>query len=491
MTFLRIFLLLAAAIGLNANLFAATGLPPPPPGDRNININQQDTSRFEEELNERDFAALKEFLNYRRREAVDKKDKSNLSISGDVRFEYRHLNETEDGHVIRGSGKHAFDRFSGNPYSRNDFDVEFDLRFDYILDRTWAVVHLQYDNSAGVDSEELDCDDDNEGWFGSGRCDDICLRKAFMGYNLWNDPCTRLDIELGRRGNLYHVFDSKLQFLSRLDGIILKYESNWECVANWYARVAGFVVDERVNHFGLCTEVGFLNILDTGFDVKYSFIDWNKHGRSRCPGDFDERQCCRPDYIRNPQAYRFYVSQWTLYYHLDPELLGRPAQFYAAILMNHGSKYIHDKIPVFCNGLPEEIFVKDPESGEEIPTGEIVVLPRKHKIRANLGWYVGFLVGAVKREGDWALEIQYQVCDALAVPNEDMSGIGRGNVRDDTITFNQRGNTNFQGWRVEGLYALTDNITIDSIVEHSRQLRKRIGGRHTYSKMEIEAIYAF
>ncbi|MCE5315767.1 MAG: hypothetical protein LLG04_00190, partial [Parachlamydia sp.] len=85
-----------------------------------------------------------------------------------------------------------------------------------------------------------------------------------------------------------------------------------------------------------------------------------------------------------------------------------------------------------------------------------------------------------------------QVVQAFAIPDGDVSGIGRGNVLDESVTgFTARGNTNFEGWRFEGLYAITDNLTLDTIIEFSREYDKKIGGTHRYSKLELETIYAF
>lgn len=427
----------------------------------------QDTGRFEQELNERDFEALRKYLNTKRLEALEEKSVS-LAISGDVRFEWRHMREKLHDFDLRGA--HRKDPFTNVPVSRNDFDCEFNLKFDYIMDRSWAVAHVQYDNSAGVDSESLDCQEDPHGWFGSGRCDDFCLRKAFMGYNFWNDPCSRVDIELGRRGNLYTVFDSRIQFLSRFDGVLLKWGGKWEYISEWFIKVAGFVVDERVNHFAYIAEVGFINIMDSGIDFKYSFIDWGSHIGSRCIKRIDPD--CDFKYRSNQtaKAFQFAISQWTLSYNLDPDLLCRPAKLFGAFLMNHKWKHI-------------TIRKRDKETG---------VVISKHKYRENLGWYAGVSIGEVDKEGDWALEIQYQVVQALAVPGQDMSGIGTGNVYDYTLTTRRRiDNTNFRGWKVEGLYALTDNITVDTIIEASRPDNPHIGGNHTYSKVEVEAIYAF
>jgi hypothetical protein len=443
-------------------------------------IIDQDASRFNIELNERDFDALRNFINTKR--TIDVQEKAvNLTISGDVRTEWRHLDEKARGFRLRGHKRTDLGNelalgtaqnepdidyiildepvesvtFPGGiPISRNDFDIEFNLRFDYVCERAWAVAHLQFDNSAGVDDNDFSCLQDRRGYHGSGECDDLCLKRAYFGYNICCEGATRFDVEVGRR-KLYDIFDSQIQFLSRFDGILLKYSSNWECVADWYWNVGGFVVDERVNHFAWVTELGFLNICDYGFDFKYSYIQWNKYGRNRC-------------FVENPAGFRFKVSQFTMYYHLEPELICMPAKIYGAFLINHDGKRRFN---------------------------------RKRFNDQNLGWYVGFTVGEVVNEGDWSIDVQYQTIQAFAIPDDDVSGIGRGNCLGESITAINtaslaretilRGNTNFKGWRFEGLYALTDNLSLDTIIEFSRAYKKSIGGSHHYSKFELEAIYAF
>lgn len=444
------FLKCLLSLALTASLFAVHGL----------NADEQDNSRFDEELNERDFDALRDYLKSKR--AVDIEESiSSLSISGDVRTEYRHMNESCKGQRLRGHG--AVD-LRGRPVSRNDFDIEFNLRFDYICEKAWASAQIRYDNSAGVDDNGHPCffDDDAEpgccleqarrcvgdpeGYHGSGNCDDLCLKKAYMGYELYADDCSRFFFELGRRGNLYNVFDSNIQFLSRFDGLLLKYESTWDCVADWYIQAAGFLVDERVNHFAWVTEVGFLNIADSHIDFKYSIIDWEKHGINRC-------------FARNPAGFRFINSQFTTAYTLNPEWLGIKTKFYGAFLVNHAARKI--------------------QAGS-------------HKKYKNIGWYAGVLFGEVRKEGDWALEIQYQFVEAQAMPDDDAGGICRGNILDESFTTcSRRGNTNYKGWKFEGLYAFTDNLTLDTIIEWSKAEDSSIGGTHTYSKFEMEAIYAF
>lgn len=398
-----------------------------------------DFSRYDEMLSERDWDALRDYVNLKRTINVSEK-KCNLVISGDVRFDWRHIKEKVGGDQIR--GHHREDK-DGNPVSKHDFDVEFNLRFEYVCGKAWGVAHLEFDNTAGVFDTGKSCKEDPDGWHGSGHCDDLCLKKAYMGYNLCCECDTRFDIELGRR-RLYDAFESEIQFLSQFDGVLLKYSSSWDCVADWYVNWGAFVVDETVSHFAWVAEVGFLNICDSCVDFKYSFIDWKKNGSNRCKK-------------HDPPGFKFRNSQWYLAYHFDPDILCVPGKLFGAFLWNHSP------------------------SREGFVDGKT----------ANIGWYIGFRLGEVIGCGDWAFEFQYQWVEAEAVPDYDMSGIGRGNFRHDTLTQNGFGNTNFRGFRLEGLYALTDNLTINARFEWADDIDSSIGGHVHYSQFRLEAIYAF
>ena len=64
-------------------------------------------------------------------------------------------------------------------------------------------------------------------------------------------------------------------------------------------------------------------------------------------------------------------------YHLSPDhTWGKPVKFYGAFLINHAAN---------------NIWTKGHNRG-----------------RQNHAWYTGVLIGQVRKEGDWALEIQYQ-----------------------------------------------------------------------------------
>jgi hypothetical protein len=426
----------------------------------------QDRSRYLEELNDKDWSALRDYL-ASKREDSEKEDEDDdgcgLTISGDVRTEWRHLNESGINQ------KNKYRRLRGGdakrndiPVSRNDFDIECNIRFDYKCDGAWAVAHLDFDNSAGVDDNERPCRCDPAGYHGSGSCDSICLKKAYFGYNVFTCGDRRLDVELGRR-NLYNVFDSQIQFLSRFDGLLLKYSDRIENIADWYWNTGGFVVDERVNHFAWATETGLLDIMDSGIDLKYSFIDWEKHGKNRCLDN-------------NPRGFKFQVSQITAAYHFKKEVFcGLPAKLYGAFLRNHSNVKV--KVPVLERGDDTTCINKD--------------VPRVSKKGNPFGWYVGFVVGEVVKEGDYAFSAQYEWVGSTAMPDDDCSGIGNGNILNNSFTESCRGNTNYKGVKFEFLYALSDNLSIDVIIESTRQIQRSIGGKHRYSKFELEAIYAF
>lgn len=498
----------------------------------------QEHSRFSDELNQRDWDALKEYINTKRTINLAEKS-SNLTIAGDIRAEWRHLNEKRLHKNVRGGNHYdtcvgnmnaaevtAFDARQrsgssssseagvlplesgssnepdssgenvitsetnkssslsercGLPISRNDFDVEFNLYFDYVCDRAWGVAWLQFDNSAGVADNKLACDVDPAGYHGSGSECGLNLKKAYMGYNICCEGDTRFDVEVGRRP-LYTIFDSQVQFLSRFDGILLKYDSNWECFADWYVHAGGFVVDERVNHFAWIVEAGLLNIYDMGFDFKYSFIDWKKNGKNRC-------------WVNNPRGFKFENSQFTAAYHFDPEFLCMPAKLYGAFIWNHAAKRTRfaDDESSRSQTVPPVVLAADDESSSSSSSSESRDSSsyRHRGKRKNIAWYVGFRVGDVVCEGDWAVDVQYQVVEANSIPDNDVGGIGRGNVLGESYTVAGRGNTNYRGWRVQGLYALTNDLTLDTRIEWSQQDYKRIGGQHSYSKFELEAIYAF
>jgi hypothetical protein len=423
-------------------------------------------SRFDQDLDENDFQAVRNFVQAKR--AVSLKDKiSNIEISGEVHAEWTYLTEKIRGRNVRGDkGVYIFRELEDVndeiyepgevlPLSHNDFDVEFDLKIKYTQEDAWAATHLRFDESAGVDDNGIDCSLDPQGYHGSGSCDNICLKQAYIGYNIYKCDDSRFYVEVGRRGNLSKVFYSEIEFLSRLDGIFLRYQGQWKNKTDWYVQGAAFIVDERVNHFAWVTEAGLVNICDSGFDITYSFIDWRKNGRNRC-------------FAQNPIGFKFLNSQITLSYNFKSEILWNQE-----IWLTGGFLYNHNPARyTFINGR------------------------KKHIGNQNKGWWVGVNIGDLEdgdigREGDWSVNAIYAVVEAQCVPDNDVNIIGIGNALHQSFTGDGRGNTNWKGWQINGVYALTNNITLLALFDYSSAYDKKISGSHTFSKFKMEAIYAF
>ena len=87
-----------------------------------------------------------------------------------------------------------------------------------------------------------------------------------------------------------------------------------------------------MHHFGYVIEAGLLNIYDTRFDLKYSIIDWRKHGKNRCQ-------------IRDSLGSQYLNSQVTVNYWINTDYLWKKTKLYAAYVHNHAGNrdsYLED-----------------------------------------------------------------------------------------------------------------------------------------------------
>lgn len=496
-------------------------------------------SDYERRHDQNDERGIRDFV--QSKENVDIKEKSDhLEISGDMRFEWNHDLEKGERIIFKNGeyrqkymllqGKNALDE-NLELASANDWDVEFNLKIKYNVEKAWAMAHLQFDNPAGtkgynkcndivlildespIDQPAILFPDDSGGFDvinegpgggsfsgssspegiilvrdnkssckGSGVNNFINLKRCYMGYNIWADGVHRLDIEIGRQ-KLNDLFESEIQYSSRFDGVVLKMASAVDKIADWYIYAGGFVIDERVNHIGFAGEIGFLSVLDSDLDIKFSYVDWTKRGKNRC-------------YIWNSVGSAFRNSQIFLEYHIDPTICGKtiPSSFYGAFVYNNAAERT-----IFTN----------------------------HKKR-NTGWYAGFFFGEAKKKGQWSVDIMYQYVGAQMASDCDVDGIGRGNILEERLTdiiyvsdgtpisssidqaslsslssslasgqsstraiIPQRGNANFKGWTIEGLYVITDHFAIDVTYEFTHAADSSIGGPHKFRHFEIEALYTF
>jgi hypothetical protein len=402
----------------------------------------------DEALSDIDREAVASFINSKR--TIDTAEKAKeLKISGDVRAEFQNRHERglkqNSAGVFEEQYLRCHDAITSSdiPIPCNSYAAQLNIRLDYKGERTWASGYLQFANSAGIENVD-NCGNDKEGCTGSGECEDICLKRAFMGWNVYRCGEIYFDIECGRRP-LYTIFDSRIQYHARFDGLLFKLAYGPTTWGEYYIKGGPFVVDYRVDHYAYITEIGVFNFLDHGFDIKYSFVDWFNPGKNICQ-------------VVGARGWRFVNSQWTLAYNIKNfPRLNKKMRLYGAFLVNHAARR---------NELSNDML-------------------------RNLGWYAGVITGEVKKQGDWSLDINYQVVEAQAVADCDMHGIGRGNVLRETFTANRRGKGNYRGWQFELLYALTDKLSIDVDYEFSNAEDKRIGGSHSYHKFELDVIHAF
>ncbi len=355
-----------------------------------------------------------------------------LSLSGEVRTEFQMAAETRNGIRQRGHNTET-----GAP-SRG-FDTEVNLMLDYRTDRTWGAIKLEFDNNMGTET---------------GSTNNISLEKAYLGGRIISQDTFTWDAEVGRRF-LLNVFDSKVEFGSLFDGLLFRFNQATESLGDFYANLAGIIVDEKKDHFAYLVELGFLRILNTGFLCKLSYIDWKKSSGTSV----------------NSLEYNFRVSQAILGYQFPCSFLNaKLVKFYIAALYNDAAK----KLDI------------------------------SNYQKQNWASYAGVALGQVRKKGDWAFQLNYQLVQAQAIPTFDVSGIGRGNAGkvgfyntrlDGKGTLNTRenavGRTNYHGWAAELLYAFTNNLTLLESFVMSWTLDKSIGPNLEYRQFETEIIYAF
>lgn len=434
------------------------------------------------QLKSGDEEAIRDYIKKMR--AITVKEKGgNLVISGNVNLSWHHLTAENKGKRLRGftykrvkeeipaeavaTGKNHSKKNSGKkskdapapikkyrwkkvvnpkPYGKNEFQVEANLIFDYRADRGWATIQLQFDNSAGtkeINPKEGVSNDPRILW-GSGQKDQIALKQAYAGYNIWSEGLSRLDVEIGRR-KMYSIFDSKIEFDNYFDGIYARYLTTQEGLADFSLKAGAFIIDSTVNHYGYVGEAGMMNIYDSGVDFKYSLVDWELHKRNRYA-------------LHHPLGSRFLNSQFLLNYTVPESICKMKPRFYGAYLVNSAAKpntWTHGK-------------------------------------RANEAFYLGTAMGEIKKKGDWSYEILYEWVQAQAIPENDVRDAGRDNPSK-TSFYNHRwgGFANYKGWKLDFFYALTDNWMIHPFFEDEHQVNKSIGGKHHSTEFTIETVFSF
>jgi len=393
-----------------------------------------DTIEFDDS-EDTDIRALKEWIDTKRQISL-KEVGGDLSLSGEVRTEFQATWEEKDG-------QNQFVRDKGKP--ARGFDIEFNLMLDYRTERTWASVKLEFDDSAGVFS---------------GSFNNISLERAYWGARAVDGDDLTFDIEVGRR-SMSSIFDSRVQFGSIFDGILLRYNHAFEKVGDFYIHAGPFVVNENRDHFGYIGELGLLNIAGTGFYTKLSFIDW---ATKTYPSKLVTR---RFDFIN---------SQLTAGYRFKVQSIKKIGIIYSGFVWNWKAK--RRKIT--------------------------------NQQRENWAVYAGMSMGQLLKQWDWAFDLNYQAVGAQAVPDFDAAGLGMGitskngflvqNVsalgdyenKPTPNTINTAGgNVNFHGFAISFDLLLTDKLDMQQRYVHTWRLNNQIGPDRSFAQYELEFIYSW
>ncbi len=396
--------------------------------------------------NGKDMDALRRWLQDKRLVTM-REIGGDLSLSGEVRSEFQITSEDRNGIAQR--GKDGLKPMYA-------WDVEFNLMLDYHTDRSWAAIKLEYDNDMGQRS---------------GTTNRIRLEKAYLGGRLVAGDTFTMDADIGRR-NLGNVFDSKIEFGAIFDGGLLRFSKAFRSIADCYTNLGAFIVNDKTNHYGFVGEIGALSIADTGLNVKYSLIDWYR------PGSETEKGNTNAENQLTNLRYRFLVSQFLASYQFYPQWMGKKLiKFYGAGLVNH----------LALNNPLARVGVEGQPFGKQ-----------------NWGWYTGVSLGLVKKKYDWAVDANFQWVQAQAIPSYDANGIGRGNAGDEglytlkndgsggpTTRATATGRGNYYGFAIDGLYAFTDNVTLNPNFQCAWTLDKQLGPNLIMKQFELEFIYAF
>lgn len=380
-----------------------------------------------------DLEALREWIASKRQVTV-KQLGGELSIAGEVRAEMQNVHESSNGIKQRGPS-------SPNPNRPvTAYDVEVNLLLDYRTPRTWASIKLEFDNDAGNVLPVFDS---------------LAVERAIFGGRVYEADTFNVLAQVGRN-RFASMFDSKIQFGSYMDGILISIDYANDALGDLYIHGGPFLINERQAQYGYIMEVGLLNVANTGLYTKYSVIDWDTK-------DFS-------DPIQE-RRFSFINSQLTLGYKFVPKWLDKMITFYAAGLLNHKAQ----------------------------------ALPITNNNKENYAGYIGMSVGKVRKQYDWALDINYQAVAIQAVPDYDASGIGLGNASgigfyttringtgdEQTDPQNVVGKGNYRGVSVDLLFLLTNNLTISQSFQNAVNLHRSLGPRHNFTLYEIEFIYAF
>ncbi len=376
--------------------------------------------------------------------------KGTFKIEGDIRLKYK-------GEALRDGNTRLLG--TGTDFPNKAFKNEVNIYLYYQARRTIGQARLKFDNTMG-----------NIG----GTTNKLSLSKAFMGQEIFR--CSDLSIKagLGRRP-LSEMLDSDVAYDARMDGGYLRFTTYTWNFCDLALDLLASIVDLNTNQMAYFGQLSFDHIMDTGIYFNYSVGDWYRKATTRItngsgtPSTFNGIS----ELSNNPQN-QYLTSQFLLGYVMGPWRFNLPFKVYGAFLVNHKAR-----AQSFLNNKKE-----------------------------NTAFYLGTTLGTGKKPGGFSIDYSYQFVRAQSVHQLDSSGIGLGNIRDNslygplvndltgtsiaTITpANANGNTNFRGWQAGFLYTFTKQCSGRLIYKTATPANKKIGPDRHYKKFETQLIYAF
>lgn len=377
----------------------------------------------------RNMKSLREYVDSQRNISIFQKGGS-LLIAGDVRFDMNYVQEKRAGtNVNKGTTIH------GNAYREIpslSFDAKASLSLKYTAQKSFADILLKASHNTGWDTENysvasgaIPFDYDSFKPTKSG----LKVEKALFGTDLVKDESQSLSVEVGRQ-RLYDLFDSRITFMQKFEGVALKYKNVFEGVARLHTTLGGMIISDRAHHYGFAGEVGLGQIADTPFGLKYAHYKISKSG-NYSDGSPADTTLTRDTYKYYDKAYNYSVSHLLAYYDTSLDyMVSAPLKLYAAYAYNHDA-------------------VSRSEFGS------------KKKPHAAYG---GFTVGDVKMPGSGYLDVIYQYVQAESVPELDNCGAyyGMNQTGIPNVVTPTAGYTNFKGFAINGGYLATKEILLSA-----------------------------
>lgn len=451
-------------------------------------------------VTDQDYTALRQFVDSKK--GVDMAAKSgDLHLYGDVRVLYSRRSQKQENTNVSYNpdvtpGEQPFNEMTGFkntanllknggggtdvlwttqtfplPYGSSYFQVMFNLGLKYQSDASYACGELRFKNRMGLDADEHAR--------GNGQADQIELRRAYLGYNFLDNGMFKIAAQAGRN-KLYDFYTSKIQFNSRADGASFLFNSSFENVFDLVANTGTYVINNMSNFYSYVAEIGFHDIASSGVYVGVNFVNW----KQRKPTFWvNQRYGGAAVTISQDRRYAFRNVEFFAGWVVPPEMFNFPIEFYAGYLTNVAAKR-H---------------------------------PSTNNLKQNRAYYIGAMFGKVEKANDWSLEVRFEHVEAQSIPHWDFAGITQGNLNDSDFYYQRgintsgggypslgyyaypvidnplaaHGNGNYKGWAVEGMYAITDNLSLGLSFEYSNAATARIGGKNKWRNFEAEFIYAF